>query len=72
MTPSQLAIVDQALAEVGAQLDLYVTVYRRLRDKHGEAQAVADMCALFNGTPSVEVSAALAVAIARLANGGRP
>lgn len=68
MTPAQLAIVDQALAEFGAQVDLYVMVYRKLRDKHGEAQAGADMCAMFNATPPMEVSAALAIAVAKIAN----
>lgn len=69
MNPSQTAMVDQALAEFGHQVDLYVTVYRRLRAKHGDAQAAADMCALFKSTPPVEVAAALSAAIVRLADG---
>jgi hypothetical protein len=70
MTPADLAMVDQAMAAFGDEPDRYLTVFRQLRDKRGEAQASADMCALFNSHPSHQVAATLAVALIRIANGG--
>jgi hypothetical protein len=70
MTPAETAVVDQALAEYAAQVDVFLQVYLKLRDKHGPEQAAADMCALFGRFPAVEVAATLASAIVRIAEGG--
>ncbi len=70
MTPAQLALVDQATAEFGAQVDALVETFNRLAERNGGSQALADICALAGTWERPMLAAIVSVAVGRLAQIG--
>jgi len=65
--PGVLAMLDQARAEFGAELDILVQVYDGMLPGNGAGQSMANLVAFFETQYSeVEVRALLANAVERL------
>lgn len=70
--PGDLALMDQAAAEFGAEVDRLTSVARELRGRRGVLQGGADLAAFLGERGHADLAATLAFAVMRPAESEQP